>query len=85
MTDQRDRLTRYGRALYGDRWQSALAHDLGVNARRLRAWLYGERPIPAGVWADIAELLRQRGEAVADVLNELTENASTPPATPLQS
>jgi hypothetical protein len=55
-------LSEAGQALYGERWQTGLARDLGIaDARRVRQWMTGDRPIPAGVWADIARLLRQRG------------------------
>jgi hypothetical protein len=57
-----DELAEAGQALYGERWQTDLARDLGIaDARRVRQWMTGDRPIPAGVWADIARLLRQRG------------------------
>ena len=37
-----------GQALYGERWQTDLARDLGLSdARRIRQWLSGDRPIPA--------------------------------------
>ena len=51
-----------GQALYGERWQTDLARDLGISdARRVRQWMSGDRPIPTGVWADITRLLRHRG------------------------
>lgn len=67
----RDRLQRCGQALYGDRWQSDLARALEVNDRRVRQWMAGERPIPAGIWVDIAGLLRQRQQDVLALLSEL--------------
>lgn len=55
-------LAKAGEALYGERWQTDLARDLGLtDARRVRQWMSGDRPIPAGVWADITRLLRHRG------------------------
>lgn len=33
------------------------------DARRVRQWMARERPIPSGVWHDLADLLHQRGEA----------------------
>lgn len=73
MTDDeaRDRLRRCGKLLYGDRWQSDLARALDVNDRRVRQWIAGERPIPSGVWADVAGLLRQRQEEGLALLREL--------------
>ena len=52
-----DLLAEAGRALFPARgWQTALAEALGVGPRRVRAWLLGEEPIPAGIWRDLPEL-----------------------------
>ena len=67
----REQLARAGQLLYGSRWQSDLARALGVNDRRVRQWMAGERPIPPGIWADIARLLRERQTDSADLLREL--------------
>lgn len=37
-------------ALYGERWQSALARRVRVDARSMRRWKAGERTIPD--WLD---------------------------------
>ncbi|PPV06801.1 hypothetical protein [Xanthomonas axonopodis] len=66
-------LVRVGHALYGDRWQSDLARALGVNDRRLRAWMQGERKPPVGIWGDIAGLLRQRNQEGLALLRELEQ------------
>ncbi len=66
-----EHLARAGRLLYGDRWQTSLARDLAVNDRRVRAWMHGERSIPAGVWADVAVLLRQRQSEGLALLAEM--------------
>lgn len=60
-----------GEVLYGDRWQSALARDVGVGDRRVREWIAGDRRIPPGVWADIAALLRERRDNIDAVLRKL--------------
>lgn len=69
----KDHLARAGQLLYGERWQSELARALNVGDRRVRQWMASERPIPPGIWADIAGLLRQRqGEGLA-LLREMEE------------
>ncbi|MCW0413494.1 hypothetical protein NG831_06475 [Xanthomonas sacchari] len=68
-------LTRAGQLLYGERWQSDLARALGVNDRRVRAWMLGERNMSAGIWADIAALLRQRHQEGIALLRELDAGA----------
>lgn len=65
-------LIKCGRALYGERWQTDLARDLGLSdGRRIRQWLSGDRPIPEGVWKDIARLLTERKSVIDDALNDL--------------
>lgn len=46
-----------GKALYGREWQSKLAHALGVDPRRVRQWIAGERQPQLGVMQDIVALL----------------------------
>lgn len=66
-----DRLRRCGEALYGDRWQTDIARDLGLgDARRIRQWMAGERPIPAGVWDDLAALLIKRKTLIDAILSD---------------
>lgn len=69
--DSKDMLRRAGEALYGGRWQSAIARDLEVGDRRVREWLAGDRRTPPGVWTDIASLLRQRQSEGLALLREL--------------
>lgn len=68
------RLARAGQLLYGERWQSDLARALGIGDRRVRQWLAGDRPIPEGIWRDIAELLRVRIEDAAKLMGELVRS-----------
>ena len=58
------RLEAYGYALYGRSWKTAMAADLGVDARRITHWLAGTRPVPTGVWNDLQKIAGQR---LADV------------------
>lgn len=59
-----DTLRAIGEALYGERWQSDTARLLGVDSRRVRQWMAGERPIPAGIAAKLAGALRDRRAAI---------------------
>ncbi|MDT8895501.1 hypothetical protein RSO41_12625 [Halomonas sp. I1] len=73
-----DALARAGQALFGDRWQTDIARELGIgDSRRVRQWMSGDRSIPHGVWGDIAELLRRRGSAALELADEI-EKASSP-------
>ncbi len=51
-----DRLRSCGEALYGERWQSALATALGVTDRTVRRWVSGENEPPESVVAEIRDL-----------------------------
>lgn len=64
-----------GRALYGERWQTDLARDLGLSdGRRIRQWLSGDRPIPPGITNELKALLKSRAEAIECVLNNMSDN-----------
>ena len=51
-----------GTALYGPRWQSALARDLGVSPRFIRFLAAGDKKIPDSCWRNIAALLDQKAQ-----------------------
>ena len=57
-------LARIGVALYGERWQSAMARDLEVNIRTVQRWAVGES-VPS--WAVFAELLALLDERAAEL------------------
>lgn len=52
------RLTAIGSALYGPRWRSPLARDLGVTYRTLRRWVKGDHPVPPEALAKLEKLER---------------------------
>lgn len=56
-----------GEALYGDRWQTAIARDLEVSDRTVRNWTARKFPIPVGVQRDILALLSAREIEIARV------------------
>jgi hypothetical protein len=49
-----------GRALYGERWQSALATALGINIRTVRRWAAGQQEVPAAIRERLQALARAR-------------------------
>jgi|AntDeeMinimDraft_5_1070356.scaffolds.fasta_scaffold21683_2 hypothetical protein len=78
----KDLLVNSGRALYGERWQTDLARDLGLSdGRRIRQWLSGERPIPEDIEKDLATLLKKRQRKIEKALKEMTVPASPVMAT----
>jgi hypothetical protein len=66
-----------GEALYGPRWQSDLARDLGVAGRTMRRWLAGADDIPPGVALDLWRLCEEKAKAIDDVRGRL-KAAATP-------
>jgi len=64
-----------GSALYGARWQTDLARDLGLSdGRRVRQWLSGDRSVPAGVWRDIDKLINERRGMLLDASSVINYN-----------
>ena len=66
-----DLIRQAGTALYGRRWETALARDLGVSNRTVRYWLSGRQEPPAGVWPHLLRLVRARTQQTARVALEL--------------
>lgn len=62
-------LRETGEALYGPRWQTDLARDLGVSDRTMRRWVAGADDMPAGVAVDLLRLVTERA-ATLDALAE---------------
>lgn len=66
-----DLLTRAGRTLYGERWQTPLAGDLRTSDRTVRRWVSGQTEVPPAVVAELRGLLMSRGVAISDLLREM--------------
>jgi len=64
-------LRRVGQALYGERWQSALAHALGVSDRRVRQWAASEGQPRPGVIAGMRRLVADRRAELGSVADDL--------------
>jgi hypothetical protein len=58
---------RCGQALYGPRWQSALARDLEVSDRTVRRWVAGCDGVPDGVYAELLPLFDKRVAEISEV------------------
>lgn len=73
--DKKRILAKVGAALYGERWQTDLARDLGLSdGRRIRQWLSGERPVPDGLNDDLVQLLQERKKIIEHILMEFHPN-----------
>lgn len=67
-------LRAIGGALFGPRWQTDLAHHLGVNDRTVRRWLSGQDEPRPGVWDDLEQLLAERMRAQRQARTVLREH-----------
>ena len=55
-----EHLYNAGAALYGQRWQRALAVELGVSEAAVRFWVQGTRTMPQNLRDRVAALLAER-------------------------
>ncbi|NUU47663.1 hypothetical protein HP438_11825 [Sphingomonas zeae] len=63
-----------GHALYGDRWQTPLARDLGTTYRTIRNWMSHHHPTPPDLKERLGSLLRARGLEIDTVLERIGMN-----------
>ncbi len=63
-------LVESGEALYGPRWQSELARDLGVSDRTMRRWVADTSAVPTGLYVDLLRLLSALAAAARDRLGD---------------
>lgn len=65
-----------GEALYGPQWQSQLARDLNCNVRTVQRWAAGSHEPPPSIWQAVREVVQERQEALAGLLNPLSAASS---------
>lgn len=63
-----------GEALYGARWQSPIARDLGVTPRSVRHWCAKKHDCPVDIAERLLPLIVKRSEALARVAEALRAN-----------
>lgn len=63
-----------GHALYGVRWQTPIARDLGTTYRTIRNWLAGQHAPPSDLRTRLEVLLRERGLEIDAVLKLIDTN-----------
>ena len=68
-------ITETGRALYGARWYSDMARDLGVDQRTVRRWASGEFNVPSGVWRELAARAWDRSKELDGLFDKLHKAA----------
>lgn len=65
-----DLLARAGALLYGPRWQTDMARNVGCSVQFVTAILRGERAIPPAKWARVLDLLKARKVDIKAFLKE---------------
>lgn len=60
-----------GEALYGPRWQTELARDLGMSERHMRRLVSGAADLTPGMAMDIWRLAEERASDLDDVIRRL--------------
>ena len=60
-------LTAIGVALYGPRWQTQLAIDIGVSDRTVRRWVSGEDVPRLGVLLNLRDIMTRRREQLQEL------------------
>jgi hypothetical protein len=66
-------LVECGEALYGPRWQTDLAADLGVSDRTVRRWAAGTQDVPRGAYTDLLRLTQERAVLLDSLAGRLRE------------
>lgn len=65
-----------GEALYGPRFETALAYALGVNRRTVYRWRAGTAQPRKSVWIDLRALLEERAGELAKLAGNLPMRSS---------
>ena len=65
-----------GAGLYGPRWQSDLARDLGTSIRTIQRWSAGATDVPAGIWIDLHRLVIERQSDLDQIAERLKREAA---------
>ena len=66
-------LVESGEALYGPRWQSELARDLGVSDRTMRRWVADTSAVPTGLYVDLLRLTQERAALLDSLAPKLRD------------
>jgi transposase-like protein len=64
-----DRLRILGKALHGERWQQAVARDLGIDKRQVNRWVRGDYSPHEGHIADLIALAKERKIQIAEAIS----------------
>jgi len=61
-----------GESLFGARWQTAMADELGVNSRTIRRWVSGDNAVPESVQKELLEICEERQQVWPELIKRLS-------------
>ena len=64
-----------GRLLWGPRWRSEMARELGVVRATVMRWDAGTVPVPLSAWRKLGKLLRNRRAQIDHYIDKLSTEA----------
>jgi len=64
-------ISKIGRALWGATWKGQMAEAVRHQKGAVSAWALGRVPVPAGVWSELQELLRERRHEFDDLIPQI--------------
>ena len=70
-------IPKVGRMLWGADWPAPMAAALKQPANAVADWASGRRPVPAGIWKELREVVRLHGLKLADLDPEIVRAYDT--------
>jgi len=64
-------IPKVGLMLWGADWQAPMAAVLKQPTNSVVDWARGRRPVPAGIWKELREVVRLHGLKIADLDPEI--------------
>jgi len=65
-----NRIRILGEALFGPRWQNAVARALGINSRQVHRWVSGQYEPHEGHVRDLIDYARQQTAEISNAIEE---------------
>ena len=70
-------IPKVGLIVWGPDWQAPMAAALKQPTNTVADWARGGRPVPAGIWKELREVVRLHGLKIADLDPEIVQAYDT--------
>ena len=70
-------IPKVGLIVWGPDWQAPMAAALKQPTNTVADWARGSRPVPAGIWKELREVVRLHGLKIADLDPEIVQAYDT--------